>query len=181
MGKLFDLDPETLKIAQDAFDDLLDQSNLGKPCKLVYSSTTTICPNCIVNRNTGLSTNRYKVGGPIPFVDGEICPVCEGSGKLVGTEGFDIVTLLIDWNPKPWLNVVGNAGDAPDSVVRIPNGAITTRGYMTDLPKIIKADYAVMDVNNNYMNNHFVLSGEPISPGNIVKNRYFTAVWKRAG
>jgi hypothetical protein len=178
MGKIINIDQELLQTAVDAFDDMID--TFGKNCKLIYKSKETICPNCIVDPKTGRSTGRPKPNPIIPFTVGTTCPICDGRGKLVGTEGYSIVKMSINWNPREWITMWPQAANA-DSIVRLAGGVATSRGYITDLPKILRADSVVLDIDNNFMNNHFVLSGEPISPGNIVKNRYFTALWKRAG
>jgi hypothetical protein len=56
---------------------------------------------------------------------------------------------------------------------------VGTKGYVTDLPKVVRCDAAIIDVNADYVGNKFILKAQPITAGNIVKNRYFTAIWER--
>lgn len=172
MGEYFEIEEDDVAYATGVFDDMLVE--YGKPCKLSFQTTETVCPNCIVNPRTGESTNRYKTGGPLPFVAGEICPVCEGRGRIGGSGSYTLITMTIDWTPKAWMNIGAES-------VRVPAGMVTTRGFMTDLPKVLRCSYAVLDINNPYTTNTFKLYGEPYSSGAFVKNRYFMAVWQRAG
>ncbi len=167
------LTPEILSTAQEAFDALINE--LGKSCKLFLKShTPTVCPNCIFNSSLGKSTGIYNGTGPISF-SGGLCPVCHGLGFLPNTvDNTKTVTLLIDWEP--------NHYQILDEVIKEPNQIIYTKGYVTDMPYIIQADYLVIDyVNAVYENNRYELWGEVALPGNIIKNRYFECFWKRRG
>lgn len=169
-----DIDPEDIAYVKQVWDDTI--TTWGKPCKLVYSGKETICPNCIVNTQTGQSTNRYKPGGPVPFPRGEICPVCNGTGKITGTDNYDIATFMIDWEPKNWQIVLATTNNTP----RIPGAVAATQGFVTDLPKVIRADYVILDIESNYTSNRYTLAKEPISIYNFIRNRYFMAYWVRA-
>lgn len=181
MGDFFEIDEETKAYARGVFDDMLEAGNYGKPCTLSFQTTETICPNCIINPKTGESTNRYKVGGPVPFVSGEICPVCEGRGRIGGSGTYTVIYMSIDWLPKPWMNIGSGTGSEADRLIRVPSGMVTTRGFMTDLPAVLRCSYAILDIDNPYVTNSYKLYGEPYSVGSVVRNRYFYAVWERAG
>lgn len=172
MGNFFEISEESRAYAMGVFDDMLNDW-AGKPCKLIYESTETSCPNCIIDPKTKESTNRYKTGGPIPFPKGEICPVCEGRGRIQGTATSDLIIMSIDWTAKTWVNM--------GQPVKLPAGTVMTRGFYTDLPKVLRADYVFLDINNNYLNSQYKLWGEPYIPGFTVKNRYFIAYWQRVG
>ncbi len=178
MGKFFELPSDSMEFAKGMFDDMLNDWS-GKRCRLVYKITEQVCPNCIINPRTQESTNRYKTGGPIPFPNGQICPVCDGRGRIASTGLSDIIKMSIDWSPKAWLNTSIGA-NAPDKV-RLPGGLVTTRGFLSDLPKILQADYVLLDIDSQYLTNQFKLYGEPIVPGATVKYAYFMAIWQRAG
>ena len=78
MGKLFTLSDDVKKIAQDAIDDLIDQ--LGKDCLLVYPPLPSACVNCVIDPIGNKSSNHWTSGGPMPFPNGSICPLCDGRG-----------------------------------------------------------------------------------------------------
>ncbi len=171
MGKLFTITEEIRDIARDGIDDMIDQ--LGKDCKLVYPSVKTDCPNCVFDPTTNRSTGRYKTGGPRPFPNGTICPVCRGAGRLDSTE-TDIIRMLCKWNPKEFIPLAGS--------LQLPNSIVRTKGYITDLPKVLRSKKMILQLPiEPYIRYTFDLQGEPIDAGNIVQGRYFIAIWKRAG
>lgn len=173
MGDYFNIDSEDSETITGVFDDMLTE--FGSPCKVIYTSTETICPNCIINPRTGESTNRYKEGGPVPFPLGEVCPVCNGKGRISGTASSDVLVLVIDWMPKPWFNLDGEASN----LIRIPAGMVATRGFVTDISKILRSDYVILDTNNKFILNKYKLYGQPYVLGALTGNRYFLAVWKK--
>jgi len=62
----------------------------------------------------------------------------------------------------------------------MPTGYLETKGYMRDMPKIVKAIEMILAINiQAYRNYRFVLDSEPIDSSNIVQGRYFIARWKR--
>lgn len=174
VGDYFNIDADDLQTIQGIFDDML--TTFGSPCKVVYTTTETVCPNCIINPRTGESTNRYKSGGPVPFSAGEVCPVCDGTGKIPGTEQTATLTMVIDWIPKPWMNIDATT----NNLIRIPAGMVSTRGFIADLPKIIQASYVILDSTNPLLANEYQLYGQPYITGAITGDRYFIAVWKKS-
>lgn len=169
MGKLFTITNKIRQIASDGIDDLIDQ--LGKDCLLIYPALKDDCPNCIYDSSTGRSSGRYKSGGPRPFPTGTICPVCRGSGTIESTI-TDTVKLLCQWNPKQFTMLAGN--------IERPNSVVQTKGYMTDLPKIVRARRMIIEIPvEPYIKATFELIGNPIDPGNIIQGRYFIALWKQ--
>lgn len=175
MADLFSLDAQTLATVQNGIDSLIHQ--LGKMCKLVSDTERQLCNNCNFDSVTQRSSNIYNGVGPKPFRGGK-CPVCHGSGFLPGTQGTtDIVQLLVDWQPKPYQLL-----EAAGSLERLPAGLVHTKGFVTDMPKIIQAKYMIIDyANATYQSNRFTKYGEPTPSGNIVKARYFICLWQRMG
>ena len=172
MPKLFTIDSGIVSIASDAIDDLIDQ--LGKPCKVVYEPTKTQCNNCYLDTTTDKSSGKYNGTGPVSFTRGK-CPVCDGLGYLPDeVENFDIVTLLINTTPKAYKMY--------DPSVKIPQGLIGAKGYVTDLPKVLTAKTIIVDYQHVVdVSARYVLWGEPAQTGNIVKNRYFEFYMQRFG
>jgi hypothetical protein len=175
-GDFFSIDKEDLEVMTGIFDDM--ENTFSSVCKIIYKTTETICPNCIINPRTGESMNRYKTGGPIPFDAGEICPVCEGRGRVQDTSLSDLINMTIDWRPKPWMNL-GQSNNS-DQIVRIPSGTVTATGFSKDIPKILRADYVLLDIENQYITNKYKLSGDPYMFGSITNRRYFFSVWEKA-
>lgn len=170
MANIFEIDDSLRRVMQNAQDDLIDQ--LGKDCRLHYPPIMMQCNNCILDPIGRKSSNRYLHGGPIPFQNGSICPSCGGAG-MKAREQTEIVNLLIQWKPKEFKPV--GVDD-----LRIPDGTLRAKGYITDMPKVMKCSYMVPHIDiEAYARYRFRLSGDPYSPQNIVQGRYFVSYWVR--
>jgi hypothetical protein len=170
------------KTAADAIDALMapaEEGGLGKHCKLVFDPKKTRCPNCFWDAANNRSANHYRPGGPLPFPNGGLCPVCMGKG-FTETEVSRPLVLLCNWNPKTWLAL---PGVNPSTVnLEVPGGAVQTKGMATDLQAVLQSRKLVLDTPLEGVRRYlFTLAGEPFSPGNIIQGRYFYAVWTRAG
>lgn len=168
MGKLFTITPNIKKIAQDAIDDIIDQ--LGKTCRLYYPAKAVDCVNCVYDPIGKKSSNIWRSGGPMPFHVGA-CPMCDGAG-LRFDEQYEDKKFLCRWNPRQWFIAPGN--------IRIPDGYMQIKGYLTDLPALKRSEYIIVQTDiSNYSSFKYKLDGEPIDKGNIVQGRYFVALLKR--
>ncbi len=173
MAKLFTITPAIRRLARDANDTMIEQ--LGKLCLLAFEPLPSDCPNCHYDPIAKASSGIYNGTGPVPFTTLP-CPVCRGAG-IVKPSGdlFEEVNFLIDWQPKPWQYV-------DTTQVRAPQGIVRTKGFVTDMAKVIQAKYIVIDHNNaDLRDNRFVLWGDPIPQGNIDPSRYVIAFWTRMG
>ena len=167
-GRVFTVDNAIRTLAYNAFADLIDQ--LGKPCELVYPPKMEACANCLPDPIGKKSSNRYRNGGPYPFPMGSICPVCGGEGYRA-IEISDTVTLLINEDPKSFQSF-GN--------VDIPQGTVQTKGFIANLPKVLKCAYLIKDINiKPYIEYRYKLAGEPLVPANIAPGKIFVANWTR--
>jgi hypothetical protein len=173
-GPLVYFDSNFVNFAQNAFDGLIN--TFSKECKLIFTDAATICPNCILTP-TGASTNQYKSGGPLPFSAGQLCPICEGTGHIRGTDGSAIINLMLDWEFQPWMSFFEKDPNA--DFLRIPGNFVVAEGYVTDLPSVLRADHCYMDINANFTGNKFRLHTDTISVDSLVRARYFEAVWTR--
>jgi hypothetical protein len=119
-----------------------------RKAKLIYPAKREECPNCYVANNHygGRSTSKYKTGGPDPFSAGMTCPVCHGRGYKE-VEASEEIDVRIYWDRRSWTDVGIDNLD-------LPNGAIQTIGYMSDLGKIEKAKYLVPQNYGNISNHH---------------------------
>lgn len=160
--------------AGEAFDDILDQST---PCILIYQGTMEPCVNCVYDPIGKKSAGRYRDGGPLGFVQGGICPVCDGGGVRV-TENSDSIKMTIDHNlageRKKYQKVT--------PTITFSDTSIRTRGKISDLPKIQKCSQMIInDANSPYYNWRYKLISEPTDDFVFVRNKYFSAYWERCG
>lgn len=178
---IFDgLDRDTKDIVTSVLDGLLKsgdssqtKSGFGKPCRLVYPPRPVACANCVIDPNSGRSTNRPRSGAAVPFASGQPCPLCSGSGKRE-TENYDDIVLKCDWEMKKFLLPV------PDLQLRVPYSVVQTKGFMSDVPKVMKAAYLLVNTPiSGVLRQKYKLLGEPGDPSNIIQGRYFVALWER--
>ena len=172
MANIFTLDSSIVTIASQAIDDLINQ--LGKACLLLYPPRAQACNNCIPDPVGRKSSNHWLSGGPMQFPDGSMCPLCNGVGQLM-QQHTETITLLCAWEPSKFFVKL------PASV-QLPAGSIQTKGFMVDLPRVLKARSVIIETLIQPIQRYrFDLVGEPVDPGNIVQGRYFVANWKRNG
>jgi hypothetical protein len=172
MGKLFTLSDDVKKIAADAIDDLIDQ--LGKDCMLVYPHLPVPCINCIPDPIGNKSSNHWNAGGPIPFPNAAICPMCDGSGFHFEEQTKNI-RLLISNTPAAFY------ANMPAGIV-MPAGTIQTKGYIKDMSDVLQSRKLIVQTTLEPMIRYtYDLLSEPIDQGNIVQNRYWVALWNRVG
>ena len=172
MAKLFTLSADVKKIAQDAIDDLIDQ--LGKDCLLLYPPLPEFCVNCELDPIGNKSSNHWTNGGPMPFPNGSICPMCNGSGYHF-KESTKSIKLLIANSPSEWFVKIP-AG------IQMPAGTIQTKGYVTDLPDVLQCRKLIVQISLEPLVRYvYELKGEPIDQGNIVQGRYWVGLWNRVG
>lgn len=171
MGTLFTLTPGVKGIITTALDDLITE--LGKDCVLIYPSRWTSCVNCIFDPAANASANRYRPGGPIPFLDGTLCPVCAGKGKAE-QEVSETIRMLCAWQPKDFYLPIS------ESDLRVPGGLIQTKFYLKDRPKVVRADHCVFEsAIEPSVRMTYRLDGDPADVSNIIQGRYCVATWRR--
>lgn len=174
MAKIFSLDADIKSVIQDALDDLLANESaggLGKTCRLVYPPRYIRCDNCVLSPHSPDGVGRYRHGGPMPFTGR--CPLCNGEGKKADEQGED-VTLLCNWEPRKFVTPIRNLD------LKVPFGFVETKGYMADLPKVLKCDHMVFQVPvTPIIRQKYKLVGDPGDRSNIIQGRYFIALWER--
>lgn len=173
MGKVFTLTDSVKSIITDALDDLITE--LGKPCRLVYPPRWVSCQNCLPDPIGRKSSNIWKTGGPLPFSNGSICPLCDGVGRRA-SEASEVVQMLCAWEPKSFFYPL------PGVDLRVPYGIVQTKFYLTDLPKVEQCDHMIFQIAiEGIAKRPYKLLGEPGDRSNIIQGRYATASWERAG
>jgi hypothetical protein len=94
-----------------------------------------------------------------------------GNKTIREIETITSIKLKVYGDAKSWINIAGT--------IQVPDNAIQTIGYMTDLPKILKAkELIVHEGIQDYKNMRFQRSGEHIMMG-FGQNRYFACFWSR--
>lgn len=169
MGQIFSLDADTLTVITQALDDII--TVLGKDCVLVYPPKMTACPNCVPSPMGGQSSNRWRSGGPVPFPNTGVCPWCNGAGRRA-EEQSELVHMSCEWNPKEYKRPL------EDVDVRVPYSVLKTKGYLTDLPKIVRCEYLRLQIPvEGYSVRRFKLASNPGDESNIIQGRYCVAIW----
>lgn len=167
--RIFELDTATRNQFRDALDDMFELRM--KSCRLIYPPKYVSCTNCTADPIGKKSSNRYRNGGPLPFPNGSVCPLCSGAGKKALSQEENI-NLAIDWTPSRFVKTL--------DVVRLPDGAIQTKGYTRDIPKIKKCIEMIAQISlEPIIQYRFKLLGEPVDIFNIIQNRYFYCFWER--
>lgn len=162
---------EFKNIFKTMIDSLLVEGSLSLPCKLIYeNSAKDECPNCEIDPLSKRSSNFYKDGGPIKFVNGQVCPYCSGEGYLFKSNEED-VNLLVLFDYKHW---IGFKND-----VKAADGMIQTICKMDILSKIRSANRIIVDNNlTGFARNEFARHSDP-EPAGLGDNQYIFTFWKK--
>lgn len=172
MGNFFTLDAATLGVIAGALDDVLD--NFSKTCLLVYPPRFSRCPNCLWDASTGRSTNRWRGGGPVPF-NGGACPMCKGDGQAAQDQ-TEQVQLKVEWDPKRFVFPF------PGLELRVKHSVCETKMFPQLVPKVQQCDHMVLQLPVvGIVDTKMKLASDPVSPGNIVQNRYWVCYWSSLG
>lgn len=170
MSNPFSVSSSLITLYNQGISTLIE--TLGKDCTLVYPAKVIPCPNCIYDPIGKKSANRYKTGGPTPFPNGSICPMCGGQGN--STEGAsEVVTLVTQWAPKNFRSYKIDVDD--------PYALVRTYGYASLFPKIQKAESIIIDSNQvGYVKYNCKRVKEPILFGMQTSN-FVECFWERSG
>lgn len=147
--------------------DMID-SNFGVNCKLFFGTNKTECPNCIYNNMLGVSSNEYKVGGPVPFSN-SICPYCNGLGFL-DEQATEIIKLRVYFDRKSFVKM--------EIPINVSDGIIQTIGHIADLNKVKNCNYIMVHSDIENINKYeFVLTSDPVPFG--LTKKEFICYWDR--
>lgn len=152
-------------------------SDIAPTCVLVYPQLRTECINCIVNPITMASSGKYKTGGPKQFINGQMCPYCNGKG-YTETENTITFKALIDWEPREYRNVMnskaGNTVQFAGDLIKIQADI----SYINPLRQCVEIRVHGGIVNYGYW--RYERLGEPI-PYGLNHNTFFTCLLTRIG
>ena len=158
-----------INVPQSVFDkyyDVIDSTFdiFGVMCQLVsidkIETITYNVNNNLPNRNS-VNAHRQVGGGGYD----------RGTVTVKEVETLTDIKLKVYWDSKQWTGLTGN--------LVIPDGAIQTIGFMTDLPAVLKAKALIVHKDiKDYKEMRFERVGEHIPLG-LKQNRYFACFWKR--
>lgn len=151
---------------------LLENTALTVPCKIVFENTKLEdCPNCIYDTLSRRSSNQYQTGGPIPFVNGQICPYCSGAGSLSYSKDEIIYLGII----KP---VFFGISPLELENVNFIDGKIQTLSEIIHYPKLKNASHIIVDTNITDLTiNKYVRYRDPIPVG-FGDNSFIITTWQ---
>jgi len=154
-------------------DALIEEGACSAPCLLDYGVTKwNACTNCTYNPIGRKSGNRYKSGGPIPFPNGQTCPMCNGAGRI-GDEQTEEIHMMVIWDYDSWINVGGQ-----DRTTQTPGGFAQTISDITTYAKIKRAKTVLLNTDvSNYEKHRFQRDGEPNLCG--IGEQYVITMWER--
>lgn len=151
---------------------LLANTGLTTRCDFNFGVTNNnVCPNCIYDVSLKKSSGKYRVGGPIEFALGKICPYCNGTGSY-GLEHKETGYLAIIWDYKKWIS--------PPIQINNPEGYIQTICHKNYLSQIKQCKDITVIYNDSGSNPIFQLYGEP-NPAGLGDNEYLFCMWKKIG
>lgn len=150
----------------DKYYDVVDSTFdiFGVTCQLVYIETSEEISNTYDNIPSTPSISAHKRGGADYRRENKV---------IQQTEKIEDLKLKVYWDNKSWIKPGGTN-------MVIPDNAIQTIFFATDLPKIIRAKELIVHKDiKNLQEMRFVKFGEPFPMG-IRQNRYFGCFWERS-
>jgi len=155
-------------IPQSVFDkyyDVVDSTfNIfGVTCQLVYIEKVEEISNSYNNIPSNNSVNAHRRPQDQYKRQNKVFKEVEKTEDL---------KLKVYWDSKSWVKVGGE--------IVVPDNAIQTIFYATDLPKIVRAKELIVHKDiKDYKEMRFKMSGEPFPMG-LKQNRYFGCFWERS-
>ena len=158
-----------ISIPESVFDkyfDVIDSTFtiFGITCQLVSIEKKEVIIYSPDNNHPDVNTiNDHRRGGGTHN---------RGTKTIKEVEVLTDITLKVYWDSKQWIKVGG-------SDIAIPDNAIQTIFYMSDLPKILAAKQLIAPKSGkDYKEMRFERAGEHIPIG-LRHNRYAACFWKR--
>lgn len=149
----------------DKYYDVIDSTFdiFGVVCQLVSINKVEeiiVTPDNNIPEKNSINAHRVRGGD------------YERQNKIIKeVEVLSDIKLKVYWDTKQWIGVGGN--------IQIPDGAIQTIGFMTDLPKILQAKALIVHKGiKDYKELRFERMGEH-TPMGLRQNRYFSCMWRR--
>jgi len=145
-------------------DAILEDGACTVTCTLVFGGQKFVaCVNC--------AGGIYVPGGPIPFPNGKICPLC--NNKPIQVEETEEVSLAVFFDQKKWRTM------ATRTSPKTFNELAETMCAITLYPKLKACKHIILDnVNELYARSVYKRMGEP-EPCGFGDMRYILTAWER--
>lgn len=165
---------EYKQIFNEAIDHLISQDGLGTACKMSYNSninSSTECDNCLIDPIYKKSMGKYNGSGPRSFVEGSVCPVCNGDGYIV-INNSEILYMAVLVSEKSWIDIGLDR-------TQLPNGSLQTISKADTFTKIMNS-YSMSISDQNGINDNLLYqrNSDPTYVG-FGSNNYIITMWKR--
>jgi hypothetical protein len=170
MGIYISIPPVVRQFIDQSMTDMLGTDVFGVNCVLSMPPSPTYCANCVADPIGMKSSNIYITGGPQPFEDGQVCPVCHGD-YILQVEQTKTIVMVIEWKPERFLDIMRRT-------VRFPQSTIQSRGFVSDLQYVQNCSHMETFLDTSTDHYTFKLRGEPIVPGRLSR-KFFYALWER--
>ena len=166
----FVIPPMLFDLGEWIADSYID-GETGQNCTLIYPDKWTQCDNCIFDISTGRSAGVYLSGGPQPFST-QLCPRCNGAGRHQSPV-TDTIRMRVYWERKSWIDIGVKFAD--------PDGVAMCIGYLVDLPKLERANTAILNSDIQPIASYECTRLGEAKPHGMRQNRYFIQYMKRTG
>ena len=158
-----------INVPQSVFDkyfDVIDSTFtiFGITCQLVYVEKVEEISSSFDNFPTNNSISAHRRGPGTPAFN-------RAGSVFREVEKIEDITLKVYWDNRSWVKVGHN--------ITVPDNSIQTIGYMTDLPKILRAKELIVHKGiKDYGELRFQRTGEHFPVG-LQQERYFACFWER--
>ncbi len=167
----FSIPSELFNEHERIVDWFLD-GELASLCTINYPPSDSECTNCIYDPDTNCSANIYKVGGPYPFENRTLCPMCGGIGKLT-LPVTDIIRLRVYYGASELNASMQQFMKLNGTDFNTATGLVYIIGYANDLPKFKRSQsITIPNPSEEIVCKRF---SSPIGWG-FRKNRYFACM-----
>lgn len=147
----------------------------GRKCVLYFPPIPTpVSGTQSINPPIGsdISQNIWSAGMPQPmFSQQGFDPYANGT-PYVEIEQSETITMIVYPNPGKFSHIFPMGERKAD-------GLIVTRGFVTDLNKVLNCTRMETMIELGTDHYKYKLEGEPTFPSTIIQNRWFYAMWRR--
>lgn len=162
---LFEISDEIRAIAVEGFSDLIIQ--IGKPCEIHYPPTWIVDADVVADPIGNKPASRWitgEAGTPDPTIN---------TSGMRAVDTFDTINMLIAWVDKDFYI-------RPQYGVKINDGEIQSKFFMTDAPKIMKSEFMLLQTSlSSQFHLKYVRNGPIVDPSNITPGVFGICNWKK--
>ncbi len=163
--------PEFKALFNQSINAMLAESALSTKCIISYENTKKImCPNCKIDPITKRSSSIPSDTAEVPFLYGQVCPVCMGDGFLFDKYQEE-VNLLVVYDSKYWLSYGGD--------IHAAQGKIQTIAPMGLITKLRNANRLMVDSNLEGLTRNLYSRDSDPEPAGLGSNDYVFTFWKK--